>query len=66
MLSHMLAAVKEIPEFRPLIPRVPLSKLISVGKKPLFGTRLLLIPACPPHATVQTMLRNGIQQCHRL
>lgn len=41
MFANVLAAVEQVPEFRPLILRIPLSEFVAMRKEPLFGPSFL-------------------------
>ena len=66
MLTRQSASVVQIPEFRPLIARVPLPEAISMRKDPLFGPRLLFVAPGAPDRAVDASCTQGVEQRHRL
>src|SRR4051794_24872549 len=61
-LAFIDPAVKEVPQLWPLIFRVPLAKGIAKGKNALLGARLFLIPARSADCSVNSILRQRIEQ----
>ena len=56
------AAVKEVPQLRPLILGVPLPEGIAEGIDPLLGARLLFVAARAAESRVEAARRQGVEQ----
>jgi len=55
-------AIEEVPQFRALILRVPLTKIIPVTEEPLLAPRLLLIAAATAETRIEFSVRDRIPQ----
>src|SRR3569833_1139162 len=66
VLSFVELTVKDVPEFRPLAFRVPLTKLITNGKYTLHRTCFLLIATVAANTGIKAIFGNGIQQGYSL
>ena len=60
VLAMVLAAIKYIPKFRALVLRVPLAKIITVGKEALFGSCFFLVSATATECRIKLMLLDAI------
>ena len=45
VLTRLVLAVVQVPEFRSLVLGIPLAEVVAVAEKALFGTGLLLVPS---------------------
>ena len=62
----MHACVVQIPEFRALRLRIPLTKIVAEGKDALLGTGLFFIAAGAADAGIELVFGDRFQQRYRL
>ena len=62
MFPFTVTTVIQIPEFRTLTTRVPLSELIAMRKDPFFGTRFLFVASSPSEDGVEPISRDCLKQ----
>src|SRR5262249_37082408 len=48
--------IVEVPQFRPLILRIPLTECVTEGEEPLLGARLLLVAPRPTDGGVEAIV----------
>ena len=66
VLAHCLTTIKYVPQFRALILRIPLAKLITMAEESLLCSRLFLVAACTTNSSIEMIFLYRIQQCGSL
>ena len=61
LAGHMLT-VEQIPQFRALVLRVPLTKIVAVAEETFLRSCLLLVPSRPANAGVVLARFDGFEQ----
>src|SRR5581483_4153930 len=61
-LAVVNVRVEEIPKFRALVARVPLTALIAEGKDTLLGTRTLFVTPSATNGGIKTALAQTVEQ----
>ena len=66
VFTVVFAPVKDIPKFRALILRVPLTKLIAMTEEAFFGTSLFFVTTTAAQAGIILVLFDRIEKSDRL
>ena len=62
MLANVLAAVENVPQFGPLILRIPLPEIVAVRENALFGAGFFLVAAGTANAGVEFVFFDSVEQ----
>ncbi|CAM5405533.1 hypothetical protein TPAU25S_02600 [Tsukamurella paurometabola] len=66
MLTRCVPPVVQVPQFGPLLLRIPLAESVAQREDPLLGAGPLLVTAAAAEHRIEAVLGDRIQQRHRL
>ena len=62
MLARAMTAVVQVPDFGPLVLRVPLAKLVAKREHSLLGAGLLFVASPAAECRIKLMLADSVEQ----